>query len=487
MSALVEAAPVEVKLSYKPLPKQAEFHGMGKKYRFFVGGWGNGKTSAGCVEALSLALEYPGCVGLICRKTRPELKATTQHHFFHGGGGLEDSGDFTGVPQELIRSFNKTEGKLTLINGSIIHFWPLDEPQKLSNINLGWFLIDQAEEVSEEMFQMLQGRLRQANSPRCGICLCNPNGHDWVWKRNVYLKGGGAYADHGMVHAKTTDNPNLPADYVASLMNMPEAWVKRFVEGSFDVFSGQIWPEFDRDIHTVRPFPIPDHWDIVEGIDHGRRNPTAVLWAAFDELGNCFIFDEHYEAGRRVGYHAQKVLEKRAYYHMPIYTVIDASAAQKDPNTERSVIDEYWDYGIVTIPSDRHVPARINRVAEWMMLDPEHAHPLTGETDTDGEGYPRLYIFQNCVNLIEHVAQYQWKKHPPTAETDAKEQPLEKDDHDVDAMGYILMTRPHPASPLAKKDNDNSPAAQYWRRVQERRDRVTGGSGGIHSMLGSEA
>jgi len=337
--------------------------------------------------------------------------------------------------------------------------------------------------VPEEMFQMLYGRLREQIGPRVGMVLANPNGHDWIWRRNVFLKGGGAYKDHGMVHATTYDNPNLPADYLESLSHMPESWVKRFVEGSFDVFSGQIWPEFDPDVHTIRPFPIPDHWDIVEGIDHGRRNPTAVLWAAFDDLGNCFIVDEHYEAGKLVGHHARAIHEKRAFYKLPIYTVIDASASHEDPNTGRSVIDEYWDYGIVTIPSDRHVPARINRVAEWLMLNKEWANPVTGNTREDG--WPKLYIFRNCINLIEHVQQYQWKKKPPMKEEDAKEQPLEKDDHDVDALGYILMTRPHPAAPVFNKpEDDMSPAAQYWRRVRERMDRH--GTQRGHSMLGTE-
>lgn len=473
--------PVEIEISYNPNPKQREFHGSAAKYRFFVGGWGNGKTDAGCAEAFALAMEYPGSVGLIARKTRPELRATTQKQFFNGSGG--PPGSWPGVPQEVIRKFNKTDNELTLINDTVVHFWPLDDPTKLTNLNLGWYLIDQAEETTEEIFMMLEGRLRQNNSPRCGLLLANPNGHDWIWRRNVFLKGGGAYKDHHMVHAKTTDNPNLPADYITSLMNMPESWRNRFMEGSFDVFSGQIWPEFDADVHTVRPFPVPDNWDIIEGIDHGRRNPTAVLWAAFDEVGNCFIIDEHYEAGKLVGHHARAIHEKRAYYRLPIYTVIDASASHQDPNTGRSVIDEYWDHGIVTIPSDRHVPARINRVAEWLMLNKEWPHPLTGQVRE--EGCPKLYIFKNCVQLIEHVQQYQWKKKPPMKEEDAKEQPLEKDDHDVDALGYILMTRPHPAAPRARPEDEMTPAAQYWRRVRDRMDRA-GGRGG-HSLLGSEA
>lgn len=472
-----EAAPLEVELKYKPLPKQASFHGMDAKYRCFGGGWGNGKTSAGCAECFALALEYPGSVGLIARRTRPELKATTQHQFFNGGGGNPNS-DWSGCPQELIRTFNKTEQKLTLINGSIIHFWPLDDPDKLTNLNLGWFLIDQAEEVPEEMFQMLQGRLRQREAPRKGMILCNPSGHDWIWRRWVYLE----YPDHGLVHAKTTDNPNLPTDYVESLMKMPEAWRKRFMEGSWDVFEGQIWPEFNPDIHVIRPTPLEDWWETVEAIDHGRRNPTAVTWACFFELHNteyCFVVDEHYEAGQLVSYHADKIIDNRAYVGEPIYTVIDASAAQEDPNTGRSVIDEYFDCGITTIPSDRHVLARINRMAEWMRLDPDVPHPATG--DTRPEGWPRLYVFKNCVHLIEHIQQYQWKKKPPTQDWDAKEEPLKKDDHDVDALGYLLMSRPPPGTePEGRKKGPNE---WYWDRVRDRME----GRGQRHAYLGSEA
>lgn len=471
----VDNAPLEIELTYQPLPKQAEFHGHPAKYRFFGGGWGNGKTSAGCVEALSLALEYPGSVGLISRKTRPELKATTQHTFFEGGGGQSVT-DFHGCPQELIRSFNKSEQKLTLINGSIIHFWPLDDAQKLTNLNLGWFLIDQAEEVAEEMFQMLEGRLRQRGAPRVGMLLFNPAGHDWIWRRCVWLE----YPDHGLIHAKTTDNPNLPKDYVDSLMKMPEAWVKRFVEGSFDVFEGQIWPEFDPEIHTIRPFPLEQWWEYVEGIDHGRRNPTAVLWAGFDDNGNCFIVDEHYEKGKLVGHHANRIIEKRSEMGLGApTTIIDASASAPDAVTGRSVLDEYWDWGIAAIQSDRHVPARINRVAEWLRLDPEHPHPVTGETRP--EGWPHLWVFKNCVNLIEHIQQYQWKKQTVTELADPKEKPLEKDDHDVDALGYILMSRPPPGSkPLVRHEQ---PQDWYWRLVNKRVE----GRKGAHSMLGSEA
>lgn len=466
---------IKVTINYAPLPKQGEFHGENAKYRAFGGGFGNGKTSAGCAECFFLAMEYPGSVGLIARATRPELKATTQHVFFEGGGG-DPRTDWTGVPQELIRSFNKTEQKLVLVNGSIIHFWPLDDPGKLTNLNLGWFMIDQAEEVPEDMFLMLIGRLRQRNAPRKGMVLFNPNGHDWIWRRWVRDRMG----DHVLIHAKTTDNPTLPSDYMDAFKAYPEAWRKRFMEGSFDVFTDQIWPEFDVDVHTIAPFAIPPWFEIIEGIDHGRRNPTAVVWAAFDDVGNCFIVDEHYEAGKRVSHHAGVINKRREEWGIPNYTVIDASASQKDPNTERSVIDEYYDYGILTIPSDRHKIARVNRVAEWLRRDPEHPHFRTKEHSEDG--WPRIYIFRNCVHLIEHVPQYRWKPLPPTAKADAPEEPLKKDDHDVDALGYILMTRPRPAEkPLSEQHDYDARSRAYWDKIGKRMKQ------GGHSRLGVDA
>lgn len=481
MRAALNAEPVNIELEYKPKPKQIVFHELDAKYRLFIGGWGNGKTSGGCAEAFALAMEYPGSTGLILRRTRPELKATTERQFLHGGGG--PAGDWTGVPQEVIRKHNKTDNFVELINKSIIHFWPADDPEKLSNLNLGWFMIDQAEEVPEEIFQMLQGRLRQAKAPRCGILLANPNGHDWLWRRFVYLK----YPDHKYVHAKTTDNDTLPTDYVDSLMQMPEAWVKRFVEGSFDVFSGQIWPEFNRDIHVLKPFPLPDWYDLMEGIDWGYRNPTSVLWAKFDDKGNCFIVDEHLEANRLASYHAGKVHDRRnEQWGQPIETMIDPSSSKIDPTSGRSVIDEFNDGGIIVSPADNAVIAGVNRIGEWLRLDPKHEHPVTGEIHpeaADGKGYPRLYVFANCVNLIEHLQQYQWKKQPPTAEEDAKEKPLKKDDHDVDALRYILMRRPAPSKiPDYMKA---TPQDRYWEKVRERMNRGNRERG--HSMLGTEA
>jgi hypothetical protein len=99
-------------------------------------------------------------------------------------------------------------------------------------------------------------------------------------------------------------------------------------------------------------------------------------------------------------------------------------------------------------------------------------------------GYPNLYIFSNCVNLIEHLPQYRWKPKSPTQEEDSKEEPLKKDDHDVDALGYILMTRPLPAKRPAESRREDPRTAAYWEKVQKRRQKRQSRG---HSRLGAEA
>jgi hypothetical protein len=119
-------------------------------------------------------------------------------------------------------------------------------------------------------------------------------------------------------------------------------------------------------------------------------------------------------------------------------------------------------------------------------LKPEWPHPRSGrvaeppedyDPAVDDYGYPRLYIFQNCVNLIEHVPQYKWKPKPPTQAEDAKEEPLKKDDHDVDALGYILMSRPAPASKPNVLPSMDERTKKYWdmvhRRTSSKKERST--------------
>jgi hypothetical protein len=149
-----------ISIDYKPNPKQYQAHSLKAKYRGFVGGWGNGKTSWGCVEFFTRLMEYPGTNAIVARKTRPELRSTTWDMLLNGDNA--DRGGWGGIPKELIRVNNKADMYLELETGdpespSRVHGLPLDDPKKIENYNLGLFWIDQAEEIEEDIFSEVPG------------------------------------------------------------------------------------------------------------------------------------------------------------------------------------------------------------------------------------------------------------------------------------------------------------------------------------------
>ena len=157
-----------MKNQIEPTPKQIEFITSTAKFSCFSGGFGSGKTVAGCLRALLLS-SFPGSFGLIGRLTYPELRDTTRKTFFeicppeyydeaHGG------------------QWKPSENYLRLVNGSEIIFRHLDNvsEKELLSLNLGWFFIDQAEEVGGNVFQILQSRLRlNTVSNRYGFIIFN--------------------------------------------------------------------------------------------------------------------------------------------------------------------------------------------------------------------------------------------------------------------------------------------------------------------------
>ena len=114
-----------IRLNYEPINKtQADYVNSTATRVLFSGAFGAGKSVALCTKALKLSLDYPGNFGLICRKVRATLAQTTLKTFME-----------LVCPRELITDYNKSEGLVTLTNGSQVLFGGLDDPLKLGSLN----------------------------------------------------------------------------------------------------------------------------------------------------------------------------------------------------------------------------------------------------------------------------------------------------------------------------------------------------------------
>lgn len=221
----------EVIESYKPTPKQAEFHKSAKPQRAFVGGFGAGKSMTGVWEAIDKGMKYPGNRIAVMRDTMPDLRETTMQTFFEQ------------CPAEFIYTYKRKEQLVVLTTGSEILFKSFRATRtaarnqfesKIKGLNLGAFYIDEANEVSKDEYLMLQGRLRLDYMPwRGGWITTNPPNTDhWIYE---LFEGPTADKSHyQIVKASSRENPHLPADYVANLeREYDPSWVKKFVDGEF--------------------------------------------------------------------------------------------------------------------------------------------------------------------------------------------------------------------------------------------------------------
>lgn len=431
---------VDVELPYRPMAKQAEAHKLKAKYRSFCGGWGNGKTSWGCAETFIRLHEFPGTRAIIARKTRPELKTTTWEMFLNGDPGVDTA--WHGLPRETVANINKSDLIVEFRNGSIAYGLPLDDPAKLENYNLGFFWVDQAEEIDEEIFLKFHGRLRQRIGPREGILTWNPAGHTWLWRRFINpLRPIEWHTNYRTVEATTYDNPNLPADYLEQFAGLPDAWLQRFVYGSHEVFVGQIFTDWDPEIHVIQPFRIPNGWRRWRCFDPGIRHEAAISYMAQDYEGNFYYYREHLENNQPVDWWARKILEldNQADYGGPgeIYyrSLIGPEANQRSQTDAKTVRELFHDHGIYFEPADKQPSARISRITTHLRPQEGHRNPFTGVSPA-----PKLYVFSTCNKLMEYLPQYRWKPvRINYADEEAPEQVRKKDDHNIDNLGHILL------------------------------------------------
>lgn len=407
---------------YQPLPKQAEFHASQAKYRLYAGGFGSGKTLCGCQEAIQLALRYPNNFILIGAQTYTNLRDTTQRTFLEV------------VPEPVLKggslsyAFNKSENALTFENGSVVIFRSMDEPNKYKSLNLGAFYIDELTEIPEEVWLMLESRLRRNTVPRrTGFATTNPEGGSWVYEKFVLKnRNKDLYA---YFQAPTTENVYLPEDYVQGLLeSYSESWVKRYIYADWTAFEGQVFPEFEPRFPYVVPHKEPDpSWPIYCGIDHGIHNPTAAVWGAVNPRnGDIYIFQEYYKRDELVETHANTIKFMSKDY--PVYAYfIDPSTQNRSAVTGKSVRGAYLEHGLPVTLANNDVLAGIHRVAAQLKKHPD--------------GTPKLTISEKCVHLIEELSQYRWEKNR-NPEKNEPEKPHPYKDHSVDALRYMIMGIP---------------------------------------------
>jgi hypothetical protein len=389
---------------YRPFSRQAEFHSSRAKYRLFGGAAGPGKTKALLWEAIFQANEVAGCDTLLLRRTYPELESSLLAYFRRD------------VPRKFYKSFHESKHLVTWLNGSTTRFGYCRNENDVYQYQGAEFLfigLDELTHFTLKQWQFLTSRNRcpVPGSFPCMAGATNPGniGHAWVkalWVDKMPLPGFERpelydSRDYEFIRARLDDNPIYAndAEYRRTLQVLPEHLRRAFLEGDWNVFSGQYFDVFDIGRHTARPEdlrlePWLPRWI---SIDWGFHHPSAVYWhsaapsvAIGDDGAACagiVTYREFLQNGLSPRMLAQAIVERSGREQIrEVFLSPDAFAHR---TAEASIAEQLGDV-LVANGLPRPAPADDDRVGGWQWM-----YQLL-ENDA-------WVITENCVKLIEGI------------------------------------------------------------------------------------
>lgn len=420
----------------------------------FDGAIRSGKTQAACKQIASWAWQYggPNWRFAVMRRTYRELEDSTKAAFLRGDGKMPPA-----CPPELVSHERKKDDMVVLKNGAEILFRsaenPHDTEDKLRNVTLAGFFIDQVEELmGDDYFQMyetLLSRCSDPRGPRKAILVSNPGPEDhWVHRRFVSPLTMEPWCKQ--IHVTLEDNQiNLPDSYVRAMKRRKDTnlqWYKRFILGEWGAFGGKRFPEWEPKLHITSPITIDPGWEIVCGMDYGWAKPTVAIYCAIDYDGRWWVIGEHNAAEKSISWHAtqMKLLERSLGISPSAYWLDPSAFAVR--SEYQSPAMEFADYGIFT----GH--AQNDRLGGWNRIDEMLSHRMTDD-------YPQLRIFNTCPNLIRELPSLRIK--------DGTDDVEKVNDHASDALRYAISSR-MPSPLREEEEEEGDPREEYAERLLER-------------------
>jgi PBSX family phage terminase large subunit len=457
---LPEPGVTVVKDDFVPNRKQLAFwdacHDPGAEEILFDGAIRSGKTQAAAKLIVAWAWKYggPNWKFVVMRKTYRELADSVQAAFYRGDGKMPPC-----CPPGLIEKFLAKDETLILKNGAQILFRSAenasDTEDKIRNVTIAGFFIDQVEELTGsayfQLYETLTSRMSDPRGPGKALLVANPGPEDH-WVHNRFVDELTKEGQTRRVTVTLMDNEhNLTPNYVARMKRRKETnpmFYRRFILGEWGAFGGKRFPGWDPALHVCEPFEIPQGWEVIQGIDYGWANPTASVWIAIDYDGRWWVVGEHFEKEKPVSFHAAAMKQLEADLN------ISPSSIWMDPSTwaKRTEYEspgmEFADYGIFA------ARAQNDRLGGWNRIDEMMSERMK-------DGFPRLRFFNTCPNVIREL---------PSAKIKDGTDDIEKEnDHAIDALRYAIMSRM--PSPIREEEEDKP----YLDRViEDRIDKAEG-------------
>ena len=441
--------------SFKPQAHQHSVLNDGHKFILNAGGYGSAKTYATRQSIYKQLFITTGATVMVGANIATQYEQTIKRE-------LEAD-----IPKAFVKGYSTQKSYMELFNGSRILYRPLYDVDNLRSLNLSAWYIIEGSEVTPEAFTQLRTRLRNMNAaefshfeedengvsiPRyknfrgVGLVESNP---DSGWIRDDMLLRASDIVYHGSavqkykpsegadpaigVHISATDcNAYLPDGYIEQTSHgKPQWWVERFIYGSFEFAHGLVHPKYKDNI--VPSFEIPNHWLKLISHDPGLVDPSAFVNVAIDPVkGIAYAYRDHQVQDASVQQLASFYWSRVAYdiTHGQLFCppIMDPKMYGRRMLTDKRTLNDMWaEYGVYFQPGHVNVKDRIWRMNTYLEAG-------------------RLKIFDTCENLQRELRDYKYK--PQKLGQPTKEEPIDKNNHSIDALQWILMRLPEDPSKL---------------------------------------
>jgi len=221
---------------YHPHEGQQAFHyAIDKMFRFvaLICGIRGGKTHAGAREAGRQAWNSKATetsVYGIIAPTFNMLDRTTWR-------------EFKFAMRPLIASENDSKKIITLKNGRQVFGFSAEDPDRIRNVTLNSFWVDEARGCKNfgELWKVLLGRVLSTGGK--GIVTTSPNSFDDV--HNVFIEN--KKEGYGVIRFATYENSYITKEAIDELLGMyDEKYARQELYGEFVLFDGAVYYTFNR-------------------------------------------------------------------------------------------------------------------------------------------------------------------------------------------------------------------------------------------------
>jgi len=447
-----------IQVPYIPNPKHDAFYRSDSKIRSFTGGNRIGKSTCGAKEAVAWCMGFrpwykrgdpafktpvePAVDGLIvCEDWKNAAKMVIVDKLFQN------------VPPELL------VGKPKRQENGVEYLWsirvPFDTTGKISTLQIVTNNTDSKSlEGPDWQFAWLDEPPRRDIWIAITRGLIDAGGSAWFtmtplsepWVKNEIIDRDGAFStdmsQYENLYDPETGSGALTNERIAEyIKGLNEHEIQMRVYGRFSHLVGAIFKKWDRSIHAVDPFKIPDYWPRAVFIDTHPRKPHACGLVAWDaRRGRMYLVDafrwgdQAYagSAGRKFedifdGPFEDFVVKLNEWMDpMPYIMLVDPLAKEKDMITGEDLFSKLQGY----YPIDTWEKVQNKKNVIFHLHDMMEVDRATGASN--------LYIFNTLKRPLYEIENYRWGEHRGALKDsrDPKDEPVKKDDDFVD----ILLT-----------------------------------------------